>query len=76
VLNQETKITLDASGVQFTNATNHGLQLIRVTTRGEPSIYAASVTLEDGHIVHRPLSLSVREIMQFISKAQDEWSKR
>lgn len=72
MLNRMTQVHVIPNGVQFTNATNHGLQLIRIEFVGEqPSIYAAAVSLQNGGLVHTPLTLSLTEIVAFVSRAKE-----
>lgn len=76
MINPSTQIIVNAKEVSFSNATNHGVQLVRVNmSLRQPSIWAASVTFHEGHIVYHPLSLTYPEVQQFFNAATREWQK-
>jgi hypothetical protein len=76
MITPSTQIVLNSKEVVFTNATNHGVQLIRVDmSLHSPTIWASAVSMEDTHIIYRPLSLTYAEIQEFFNRAKTEWSR-
>lgn len=76
MINTHTQITVNAKEVTFSNATNHGVQLVRIDmSLRQPQIWASAIAMEDGHIVYRPLSLTYLEVQEFFNRASSEWTK-
>jgi hypothetical protein len=73
-----TQITVEPHSVLFVNHSNHGAQMVRVTMAlREPTIFASSVTIEDGHrMVFTPLALTEQECVEFFRKADEMWVKK